>query len=169
MIVFLISGLWHGANWTFILWGTLHGIFQVLTKNFDKLVQKIWKPVKWTVTFIFLNITWVLFRANSISEAGAVIGKFFAFDFSGVSRMLTRCFMYSQKDIIFDIFGKIGLAWVYVVVLLIIVFVMLFTKSAKERFDEFKPSVKTMLITVMLLSACILSFAGVSEFLYWNF
>ena len=87
MIVFAISGLWHGAGWTFIAWGLLHGLYQVLgsaLKDFrDKLVSlfKIDREsfshrlVKILVTFMLVNIGWVFFRAPSFSAAMYVLTR----------------------------------------------------------------------------------------------
>lgn len=77
MIVFLVSGIWHGANWTFIVWGLLHGVAQVLTRILDKTTgiyskhnSKIIKVVSWFFTFAFVNMAWVIFRADSLAQAG---------------------------------------------------------------------------------------------------
>lgn len=74
-ITFLISGLWHGANWTFVLWGAYHGFLQSLLVTKDKIKSKF--AIKWTipkivgiiVTFILMLFGWVLFRANNIHDA----------------------------------------------------------------------------------------------------
>lgn len=69
-IVFLLSGLWHGAAWTFILWGAFHGFFLFIEKAF--LLEKIKKVSSWItvpVTFFFISLSWVLFRAGSIGHA----------------------------------------------------------------------------------------------------
>lgn len=67
MIVFLISGVWHGANYTFILWGILHGVAQCINRFFKNEYEKWNLVIQWIITFIFLNFTWLLFRADSLS------------------------------------------------------------------------------------------------------
>ncbi len=89
-IVFLVSGLWHGASWTFVLWGALHGVYQIvgaLTKapreklcsllhiNKNSLLFAFWQRA---VTFALVCFSWILFRANSISDALTLIGKLFS-------------------------------------------------------------------------------------------
>lgn len=66
LTVFLISGLWHGANWTFILWGLIHGLLMCLDRAFGKIEERIFRPVRWAVTFIMINILWLLFSAGSV-------------------------------------------------------------------------------------------------------
>ena len=68
MITFLVSGLWHGANWTFVVWGGMHGLAQVLEKLFDKGKRKL-PALRCLGVFLFCCITWVFFRAESFSDA----------------------------------------------------------------------------------------------------
>ena len=80
MITFIVSGLWHGANWTFVVWGAVHGLAQVIENAF---VPKGYEPhgvaraVRVLGTFTFVMLAWVFFRANSIGEAVYVIGNIF--------------------------------------------------------------------------------------------
>ena len=84
MIVFLVSGLWHGAGWTFLLWGALHGLFVVAEalaqrRGLRLLPQSAWLPrVLWTFSLICL--TWIFFRANSIEDAFLILGGLLRFD-----------------------------------------------------------------------------------------
>lgn len=76
-IVFLISGIWHGAGWTFVVWGICHGI--------GVMIHRIWKKKGYSmpswlgmfITFFFINILWVLFRADNIHEAWVIISSMF--------------------------------------------------------------------------------------------
>ncbi|MBN1646259.1 MBOAT family protein [Candidatus Woesearchaeota archaeon] len=98
-LVFLISGLWHGANWTFVIWGALHGIYLItgiLTHNItSKLVQKTYLSrlpkvhniMRIGLTFVLVNIGWIFFRANSLSDAWYILTHLFSglsFSFKGV-------------------------------------------------------------------------------------
>ena len=64
MIVFAISGLWHGADWTFIVWGIMHGALQVMCRMGKNVIAKIPKWIQWSITFALINIAWVFFRAD---------------------------------------------------------------------------------------------------------
>lgn len=92
MIVFLISGLWHGSNWTFILWGGIHGLLMVFDRLFDKLEKKVFEPVRWIVTFGCVNVLWLLFRADSISQWKSMIRTILFFQNTSVSEELLACF-----------------------------------------------------------------------------
>ena len=89
MIVFLVSGLWHGAAWTFVIWGALHGIYQVvgiITKPWrNSLLSKLKlseenllvRIVRRVNTFLLVSFAWIFFRANSTGDAFLLVGKLF--------------------------------------------------------------------------------------------
>ena len=90
MIVFLVSGLWHGASWTFVIWGAIHGIYQVVgsltVKGRDALIEKCgFKPTSASIvilrrvlTFILVSFAWLFFRANSMADAVTLLGRLFS-------------------------------------------------------------------------------------------
>ncbi len=83
MATFLLSGLWHGANWTFVIWGALHGFYQIvekaLTGNRDKGGGKLtpFALFQIALTFVLVCLAWVFFRADSLSDAMYVLGHMF--------------------------------------------------------------------------------------------
>lgn len=92
MIIFLISGLWHGANWTFVLWGALHGTLVTLYKAFEKWTNKIPKILGWLLTFLFVNFAWIYFRADSIVDANFIISQIVGGNWGEVNSKLFRSF-----------------------------------------------------------------------------
>ena len=89
MIVFLVSGLWHGAAWTFVVWGALHGVYQVLGtltwRGRNELLGKVGLTkeslpvvlVRRLLTFVLVTFAWLFFRANSMGDAVVLLGKLF--------------------------------------------------------------------------------------------
>lgn len=78
MVTFLVSGIWHGANWTFILWGLLHGVFQIAEKvlGLQKLEPKgTVRIIRIVTTFVLVAFAWLIFRMPSIGDAANVIAK----------------------------------------------------------------------------------------------
>ena len=69
LFTFLLAGLWHGAGWTFIVWGGLHGLALIVNRAWHKLNFRMYKPVALLLTFSFLNIAWVFFRASDMDSA----------------------------------------------------------------------------------------------------
>jgi alginate O-acetyltransferase complex protein AlgI len=91
--VFLLSGLWHGAAWNFVLWGAFHGLFLILDRLFLlKVYKALGKYPSILITFIITMVGWVLFRVESLDQAGYFIHKMFAFDFREVDHYLDREF-----------------------------------------------------------------------------
>jgi D-alanyl-lipoteichoic acid acyltransferase DltB (MBOAT superfamily) len=85
-IVFLMSGLWHGANWTFVLWGSLHGFFLVVERSFRQqfslrgplqngFTLLVLKSIGIVCTFSLVSLLWVFFRASSVSDAWFILSK----------------------------------------------------------------------------------------------
>jgi D-alanyl-lipoteichoic acid acyltransferase DltB (MBOAT superfamily) len=75
MITFVLVGLWHGAAWTFVLWGAFHGICLVLEHAFGDRWKKLPVWVRWLVTFHLIVFGWILFRATSLTNFWAVISR----------------------------------------------------------------------------------------------
>ena len=86
MITFILSGLWHGANFTFIIWGGLNGLFQIIEKvifpkqKINDQTSSVRKYINIACTFILINFTWIFFRANSVSDAFLIIGRIVSFE-----------------------------------------------------------------------------------------
>ena len=89
LIVFLVSGLWHGASWTFVIWGLIHALYQIIgditRKPKASLMQKLnvktdsisFRLMKMATTFSLVNFAWIFFRAESISDAFTIISRLF--------------------------------------------------------------------------------------------
>ncbi|TMH59083.1 MAG: MBOAT family protein [Betaproteobacteria bacterium] len=73
MATFLLGGLWHGAAWTFVAWGALHGAGLVCLRVWERAGYRLPRPIAWAVTFLFVMLTWVFFRASSLPAAGAML------------------------------------------------------------------------------------------------
>lgn len=82
IIVFLLSGLWHGASWNFVLWGAYHGLFLVMERLFlGRVFDKLGKFIAIPLTFIIVVTGWVLFRNEDLHYALGVIKQMYAFNF----------------------------------------------------------------------------------------
>lgn len=75
MIVFTVSGLWHGAAWTYVLWGMLHGAAMVIYRVGKKLIDRLPKTLVWLATFLFVNGAWVFFRAEYFGQSRQLFGR----------------------------------------------------------------------------------------------
>ena len=119
--IYLISGFWHGAGWTFIVWGLLHGLGQVIERIWGPGRDKLPRWLRWGVTFLFVNVAWVFFRAP---------------DFSGALELLGRA-----------VSGGLAIT----------------------QMDRFRPTLWRGAVLVIGLTWSILSFTGITTFIYSNF
>ncbi len=176
-IVFLVSGFWHGANWTFVFWGACHGIASVFNRLFDKYISKIPKCIKWFVTFIFLNFTWLIFRADSIKEALTMMKNVFVGGFGRVSYGLAQSMCMAETDKMEMLFLRMtGVdlptvcpEWILLLFVILGILLLAGKKNAYEKMQCFKPTFGRMMFAFVIFIWCVLSFSGVSTFLYFNF
>ena len=77
-LTMLLGGLWHGAAFTFVLWGAFHGAGLCLEHAFAEKWEKVWKWLRWVITFHLVVFGWILFRAQSLDQAGSFISRLFA-------------------------------------------------------------------------------------------
>jgi alginate O-acetyltransferase complex protein AlgI len=83
----MMSGLWHGAAWTFVIWGALHGLYLILAQIRDKyfkfktsiLPNFLHKPFNLLFTFVLVMLAWVFFRAKGLTNAKIILQKIFSF------------------------------------------------------------------------------------------
>ena len=172
MVVFLISGIWHGANWTFIVWGLLHGIFNCLNRALKKIWDKLFVGLRWVLTFFTVNLLWVIFRADSLADAFLFFRKIFTGAGSTVNRALSDCFVNKELDMIFKVIPGIahltGNVLFYPLMMLgISTLLVLFCKNSKEI--HFKPNLFFGAQTLILLLWSVISLTGMSTFLYFGF
>ena len=109
IIVFLLSGLWHGAAWNFVLWGAFHGLFLVMERLFlGKVFEKLGKLISTIITFIIVVTAWVLFRNENIDFAFMVIKKMYSFNFFDGKFALNNDFWFScMLAVVFSFFAFI--------------------------------------------------------------
>lgn len=84
IITMILGGFWHGANWTFLVWGLMHGIALAGERTLSGIVL-VPAIVRWVATYLFITLCWVIFRAPDITEAGRFLGKMLALDPHGIT------------------------------------------------------------------------------------
>ncbi len=174
MAVYLLSGFWHGAGWTFVCWGALHGLFCVLTRWGKRFFERIPKPVNWFITFAFINLGFIIFRADSIGDAFTIIARIFDFDFGPAAYGVYSGFEVSELLMLLTHLPLVGkfFYWPPLMMIVFLAFCMLLVlvpKNAYEKMCALRPRPLPMLGIVVLLVWCVFSFGSVSAFLYFNF
>lgn len=175
MAVFLIGGLWHGAGWAFLFWGFLHGIGIVANRIWSKTGVKMPKMLAWFLTFNFINITWVFFRARDLETAFKVLKGMagmngIVLDLKGLGLLYPNVQSWGLPlgtaiSIIDNLFNP----------LLLLVFgclVMFSVRNSNEMFERFRPSRGHIIYTGALIFCSLWYMFFVnqqSEFLYFDF
>lgn len=157
-VTFLVSGIWHGANWTFIVWGIWHGVFQIIEKAIGQ--QKCeygWfgKSTKIVITFLLVNFAWIFFRMPTLGDAVGMIGRIF--DLSLPKTLYVSGF----TDLAFILFGVI----------------MLFLKDAADEYfpsrfkvmDNRHAAARWCSYLLIMVAILLTGVFGADQFIYANF
>ena len=177
MVVFLVSGLWHGANWTFVVWGFLHGVYQIIggmTLNarirFTEMLRikrswRVYKLFQQIITFALVTFGWIFFRSEGITQAIVIVKSIFT-DFSPMA-------------LVNNIAG-VGLNLQNLLVLALSVLVLIFISLREKKgivvFNKIEnmhllirwPIYYALIFTVLILGIYGPGFAA-SQFIYFQF
>jgi hypothetical protein len=171
MATFIIGGLWHGAGWTFLFWGFLHGSALIVQKLWNHLGIKLWTWFAWFITFNFINISWIFFRAKEWDDAIKVLGSMFGFGGVVLSHKMEKNWSYLAE------YGVEFGNWMVEIgggnkmrnYILVVFFIILFCKNSMQKLDNFQLNYKYLFSTITLFVFSILSLQEATEFLYFNF
>ncbi len=181
MIVFLVSGVWHGANWTFILWGVLNGAAVCVCKALAPLLEKmhrraVWKALLWALTFLCVNLLWVLFRADSVSLAWEMIRRLFSFRVGALPETYYKVLQTGEFSLLTWAAGKLSEGFgtavykgLFFAAFGFGIFASVRLRNTHERLERFRPTAPRCIVCVILFVWSVLSLSGVSTFLYFNF
>ena len=172
LIVFLISGVWHGANWTFILWGILHGLCMIFDRMFEKMENKVFEPVRWFLTFNVINVLWLLFRSDSISQWKHLILKVLLMQNTTISQGLINSFALPEEIFLTDIFHLDfwvnNLRGFWMIVYLLMAFGICLIPDNNYRHIK-KLSVVSMFLSGIVFVWGVICLSSESVFVYFNF
>jgi len=171
--VFLIGGLWHGAAWTFVIWGALHGGAIVLHRLWKDLGLRMWGWLGWFITFNFVNVAWVFFRAKDFTSVEKVLGGMV-----GAGGTMLPEKLAGKLGFLNNYGVEFGASWLssaalsgtkdLLIIAGMIVFVVIM-KNSQEWGEKLKPNLFMQMAIAFILSVGILSLSKVSEFLYFQF
>ena len=173
MIVFLLSGLWHGASWNYVAWGFLNGIGVIISSRRKEPSKH--RFLSWLATFSYFLFTLIFFRSESMEDVGIIlrglvnpIGVKFIYDMAQFMD-IPELYIFQK---IFDLFlpqyqGYVCLA--AFMILLIICTLLLRGKNPEQLVKEGKYTTKTAIVLSIIFIWSVVSLSGVSTFLYFNF
>ncbi len=171
MATFIIGGIWHGAGWTFVFWGFLHGVALVIQRAWNQIGFKMNTLLAWFITFNFINIAWVFFRAREWNDAIKVLKGM-----AGLSDIVLPTILENKlpslrsygiefggflDGIQGDFYTPI---WLFAGFVIILIF-----KNSNQRLKAFQPNRITLIIHLLILFYAISHISSLSEFIYFNF
>ncbi|MBL1281103.1 MAG: MBOAT family protein [Fluviicola sp.] len=163
LIVFLLTGFWHGATWSFVLWGLYHGIFLIIEKvGFLKVLRKIPQLIQWFYAIIIVMIGWVFFRIEELPDAISFIGRMFGVGESANVNSSVLAYLNNERVLI------LGIA--------ILVSTSLFQKVKEQQFyKSVKPNTvfqilsDSSLIFIFFISIVYINSGSYNPFIYFRF
>lgn len=176
MIVFAVSGLWHGAGWSFVEWGMLHGGALCFHRMFKEKIGKLPKIITGAVTFVFVNIAWVLFRAEGIYQARMMLKRVVTGGISDTFPLLCKAFAGNNfatllKYVPGDVSGVVsGFSFIYTIAGLVVsLFIIFLAPSSHEIAGRKEIKAWEGPVFALMAIVSIMTFMNVSTFLYFNF
>lgn len=196
MIVFLCSGIWHGAGWTYLLWGFMHGFLNILTRIWLKakealkhghsspssVASPIWKKrlfhgISVFFTFLFILCTMTIFRADTIGQAFQMLKNLITPSATmhtfNIHKEISGAFQLPEIFYLLKFFKldalPFGSCYCMFLFLLVAFFLIFCCKNLSETEENHKPRAAGTIGLSALFVWCVLSFSGVSTFLYFNF
>jgi D-alanyl-lipoteichoic acid acyltransferase DltB (MBOAT superfamily) len=171
LVTFFLVGLWHGAGWTFVIWGLLHGIGLVIFHLWQKTPFRFPRFVSWAITFNFVNAAWVFFRARTFPDAMKVLKGMAGFTGvtlpEGLVPHLATVKQYGVK------FGEMltTIGWNERTLCTFIVFflVAIFLRNSNEMGERLRPTWRTAGVLSVISLYAISHLQKTSEFIYFNF
>lgn len=172
-LTFILGGIWHGAGWNFILWGALHGLGSIVHRAWKKTGIQMHKALAWFITFNFINICWVFFRAQDIKSTQKVLrGMFFPESIPLPAFVLQKFEFMRNLPLIIPVknpFRAIDGSYEMILLLLLSFSIILLFKNSQENLQLLTPSKKTKYFILILLFYCVLEMGKLSRFLYVQF
>lgn len=177
IVTMLLGGLWHGAGWTFVLWGGLHGMYLSINHWWRKLKTPFPGWVAWTITFLAVIFSWVFFRAATLSDGVkmiAIMSGFYGFvlpgEPAGRLAFLSNFGIRLQRWPNLDYLPLLGNSKLLAIMFLIgLIFWVKLLPNTQEVMEKMQPTWWWACIVGTMTSICLLSLNKVSEFLYFQF
>ena len=179
-IVFLVSGFWHGASWTYIIWGALHGFYQVFgqitAKSRDRFVELIglkklpglYKLIQVGSTFVLVCLAWVFFRANSVHDAWYIITHMFTGFTESVQLIANNSFV-RHRYLLLNQTKEVFILSFGVIATLFLIELYQRNRSLRQTIQQYPMPVRFVFYNIIILSIILLGSFSEAEFIYFQF
>ena len=168
MATFVLGGIWHGAGWTFVFWGFLHGLALVIHRLWAGMGFRLWTWLGWLLTFNFVNIAWIFFRAKEWDDATRVLGSMFSLDNMTLPYQLESSLpVLKQFGVGFGII--LGSNRVFLHMVLMMFFAVAIVWYRTNSNDRVRLDIYSVFFMSVVFTYSLYNINQVSEFLYFNF
>ncbi len=174
MVIFLLSGVWHGAGLGFLVWGGLHGLAMVL-ERLTRGKLNIPKPLGWLLTFLFVNAAWVFFRSGTLSQAVSLFADMAKGGWALPSPEFADALLLPEFEALATFanlagIGTQGMFYYWLPLLALPVgMALLCLPNPLRQAEHFRPKVWKALCVMVVLVWSVVSLSGVDTFIYANF
>jgi D-alanyl-lipoteichoic acid acyltransferase DltB (MBOAT superfamily) len=165
MATFALGGLWHGAAWTFVVWGTLHGAALICYRAWERTGLALPQPVAWAVTLLFVTVAWVFFRAPSLDSAAAMLRAMAGI---GAGASGTGQPWLQQLAAALTPDAQTSALWIAAILIASLV-VAAQQRNSNVMAREFRPSWPSGIAVTLGLVVSVLQLGKVAPFIYFNF
>jgi len=182
LVTFIIGGIWHGAGWGFLIWGSLHGLAYMVHRLWQSLNIKMHRFIAIFLTFNFVNVTWVFFRARTTDDALKVFRGLFGLDGTGIEAFPDKLFSFVldsfrllQEEEKFlalaDLLSYLQGSMDKLFVIALCLFTCLFARNSNEMLDRFRPEWKRAVLfgAGTVFAVLLIKIDEPAKFLYFNF
>jgi alginate O-acetyltransferase complex protein AlgI len=176
LTVFLISGLWHGASWMFVIWGAIYGLYQLYEKATYSIRDRLWKLsrldgtwiqsfIKWVITMSVVFIAWVFFRAENINDASIIL------------RNITKDFYVLNYEDFYKSMKLTNIGFNNLIITIVSIIILELVQLTKEfnYFYQFVDVIyrikflRYLCYNLLIIAMLLFAYNGESEFIYFQF
>jgi alginate O-acetyltransferase complex protein AlgI len=171
LVTFFIIGLWHGAGWTFVCWGLMHGIAIVAQRIWGRTNIALPKFLAWFLTFNFVNFSWIFFRATNFEDATKVVKGMFGINGLGMTEQITHAFRSFKR---FQLalnhwLGNIDGNFQTLAIIIVCLILSIYFRNSNDMEERFTPNWKNACFLSVLSLYAMLNLQKASQFIYFNF
>lgn len=185
MIVFIVSGIWHGANFTFVIWGAIHGIAYLFESVLVK--EKIGQTknyfltgVNWFKTYLIVNLAWIFFRSDTLANAYLTVGRIFGYNLKESTYInITKLEKSNPTDVSLNYFNNysdklektLDINPVFVILIILLLVFDFWIKKSRfdKKMDNYPFAIRWSIYAILIFCIMALSGSEFYQFIYFQF
>lgn len=169
--VFFVGGIWHGASWMFVIWGTMHGCAIVIHRIWKNLGFNMNNILAWILTFNFINITWIFFRSHDMENATKILSGMLGLNGVVLPEVLRNKLQFLANDYISfgGVIARIDSSFVFVFAYILLGFVITLAFNNSNYIYKVNKKISLLVFASVAFATSVVMLSAPSEFLYFRF